>query len=158
MNIEQAERALSRALQEPANVTGVELLHAGRWANAQVYKVSTRRGNYIIKDFSQCPWWVRKTLARSFVKREVRALKLLSSLSLFNVSCYALSPVAFAYPYVEGKTLKSLRQEEQQLPAAFFARMERMIAQMHRAGLSHLDLRNFGNVVCTAQGLSLIHI
>ncbi|WP_175405087.1 RIO1 family regulatory kinase/ATPase domain-containing protein [Salinimonas lutimaris] len=153
MNIEQAERALSRALQKPANVSGVCLLHAGRWANAQVYKVSTGQGSYIIKDFSQCPWWVRKTLARSFVKREVRALTLLSSLSLFDVSCYALNPVAFAYPFVKGETLKSLRHDERKLPPAFFTRMERMIAQMHRAGLSHLDLRNFGNVVCTEQGM-----
>ncbi|MBU2978117.1 RIO1 family regulatory kinase/ATPase [Alteromonas sp. C1M14] len=152
MNKQQAEAWLSKAMQSTCDVISVELLHAGRWANARVYLVKGAQADFIIKDFSHCPWWVRRTLAKSFVNREVRALSMLSNSPYFDVQCYRLSDIAFAYPYVEGESLKAIRDREATLPATFFTEMERMIGAMHRIGLSHLDLRNFGNVLCTKEG------
>lgn len=152
MNNTQAEKWLSDAMQSQCKVNSVELLHAGRWANAKVYLAKANQGDFIIKDFSHCPWWLRHTLAKSFVNREVRALSMLSHSAYFDVQCYRLNEVAFAYPYVEGESLRSIRYREGKLPARFFSEMERMIAAMHRIGLCHLDLRNFGNVLCTKEG------
>jgi hypothetical protein len=51
------------------------LLRDGRWANARVMRVSVAGRDWVLKDFAPRAWWVRNTIGRLFVRRELATLQ-----------------------------------------------------------------------------------
>ncbi|XQW85496.1 RIO1 family regulatory kinase/ATPase [Thalassotalea piscium] len=130
----------------------LSIVHKGRFANAIVYRYKDSAFDLIVKDFSQSPWFIRKSFARISVNQEYKGLSRLAELdSVVNRFC-RLSPIAVAYNYIEGTPLRSLIHKEETLPVNFFNDLERQVAKMHRKGIVHLDLRNMGNILCGADG------
>lgn len=130
----------------------LSVLHKGRFANAIVFRYQDENLDLVIKDYNHCPWILRNSIGRLFIGREHKNLQRLRGLSVVTGDSYRLSPIMLAYPYIEGRSLAELRKKKEKLPVAFFKKMERGVAEMHERGVVHLDLRNMGNILCTAEG------
>lgn len=129
------------------------LLNKGRFANAYVYRYHDEKLDLIIKDFSHCPWIVRVTAGRLFVRREGKILDRLAGIPGVAAQRFGLSPVALAYPFIHGKTLASVRKADLTLPPSFFQNLEQLVSRMHQRGVAHLDMRNLSNVLVGADGM-----
>tara|TARA_B110000211_G_scaffold54801_1_gene60799 strand:- start:76 stop:825 length:750 start_codon:yes stop_codon:yes gene_type:complete len=130
----------------------LSVVHKGRFANAIVYRYKDDKFDLIVKDFSQSPWFIRKTFARLSVNQEYKGLSRLAQLDAVVNRYSRLSPIAVAYDYIEGTPLRSLIHEGKTLPVNFFKDLEHQVAKMHRQGIVHLDLRNMGNILCGSDG------
>jgi RIO-like serine/threonine protein kinase len=130
----------------------LSVVHKGRFANAIVYRYKDDKFDLIVKDFSQSPWFIRKSFARISVNQEYKGLSRLADLNAVANNFCRLSSIAIAYDYIEGTPLRSLIHEDKTLPVNFFSELERQVAKMHRKGIVHLDLRNMGNILCGTDG------
>ena len=112
----------------------LSVVHKGRFANAIVYRYKDNEFDLIVKDFSQSPWFIRKTFARLSVNQEYKGLSRLAELDAVANRFCRLSPIAVAYNYIEGTPLRVLIHENKKLPVSFFSELERQVAKMHRKG------------------------
>ena len=137
-----------RAIQADA----LSLIHAGRFANAHVFRYRAAGLDLIIKDFSHCPWWVRISAARLFVRREMRMIVRLQGLSGIASAPVRLGRLALAYAFIPGVTLSATAKSGDKLSRSFFERLEALVFRMHERGIVHLDLRNLSNILVGADG------
>lgn len=150
----------ARLLAQLRNAYGPELaadrltmLNAGKYGNANVYRLELGQARLLVKEFYSRPWLIRCTFGRLLVAREARALAALAGIAGVPGNARRLGPAALAESFVEGETLVDLhRKRHAKLPPAFFRDFERLVDEMHRAGYAHLDLRNPGNVICGPDG------
>ena len=128
------------------------LLKRGGYGNANVYRLETAGQVWVIKEFYSRSWLIRHTFGRFMIHREVQALVHLDVISGVPGGARRLGPAALAEAFIEGETLvKWHRTQLGKLPKSFFLDMERLVAEMHRAGYAHLDLRNLRNIICTRE-------
>jgi RIO-like serine/threonine protein kinase len=120
-------------------------LARGRLANADVRLVESGGRRWVVKDFLSCPGWVRHTVGRWFISRELKALKRLQGIPGIAENPVRVDAFALAYGYVEGRPLNEFAQG--QPSADFFLALESLVKSMHARGIAHLDLRNRGNVL-----------
>lgn len=123
-------------------------LSRGRAANADVRLLDISGQRWVVKDFSACPWLIRNTLGRWMIGRELRALQRLAGIPGIPGHARRIDVYAFAYHFIEGRPLAKVPASE--LSPAFFMAYEKLVLQMHERGLVHLDLRNSGNVLISA--------
>lgn len=140
------------------------LLSKGRAGNARVYRVDTPDGAFVIKDFRKSPWWIRWTWGRWMIHHEYALMKQLEDVPGIPHKLFKVDAYAFGMEYLQGTTLGDINQnnnfayanrnkpttcpeEKQTLPASYFRKLERLIAQIHRHGVTHLDTRNAKNVL-----------
>lgn len=128
------------------------ILQRGKFANAVVYRFRQRGIDWVIKDYSQCPAPLRLTLGRLFIGREVKALERLQGIDGVSSCHRRLGPYTLTYPFVEGDSLKDLARSGESVSEEFFSHLEKLVTQMHRRGVAHLDLRNMGNILRTRDG------
>lgn len=142
---------------------GTTLLSKGRAGNARVYRIDTPEGAFVIKDFRKSPWWIRWTWGRWMIAHEYALMNRLQDLpgvphKLFKVDAYA-----FGMELLPGTTLGDINKNNTLLarkraagettepgtvlPASYFRKLERLVAAMHRRGVTHLDTRNAKNVL-----------
>jgi predicted Ser/Thr protein kinase len=128
-----------------------ELLRDGRWANARVCRFSFGGEEWVVKDFAPRSFWVRNTLGRLLLRRELRALQRLAGIEGVPGGAFRVDRHAIAARYIPGVTLGKVAAE--QLNASFFAALERLLKQVHARGIVHLDTRGTGNMLMTPAGL-----
>jgi hypothetical protein len=129
-------------------------LSRGRAANADVRLVEFNGVRWVVKDFSACPWWIRQTLGRWMVSRELEALQRLDRIAGIPANASRIDAFAFADRFVDGKPLAQIWADG--LTPDFFLAWERVVEQMHERGLAHLDMRNSGNVLMDEQGQPIL--
>jgi RIO-like serine/threonine protein kinase len=127
-----------------------EVLRAGRWANAVVLKARVAGYDWTVKDFASRSWWVRQTLGRFLLGRELRALQRLAGLDGVPEQAFRVDEHAIAARYVPGTTLDKAPAE--QTTPAFFAALEALFRAMHARGLVHLDSRGASNLLARPDG------
>ena len=93
-----------------------------------------------IKDYSPRPSWIRNTLGRSLVRREVRAYQRLQDLSGIPHLAGQIDRFAFAMDFVEGLDLSHFRPGE--VPEEFFRELTQLLNSVHRAGVAQGDLHH----------------
>jgi len=125
--------------------TPPQYLARGRLANADVRLVECGGRRWVVKDFLSCPGWVRHTVGRWFIRRELKALKRLQGIPGIAENPVRVDAFALAYGYVEGRALNEFPLG--QPSADFFLALETTVKAMHARGIAHLDLRNRGNVL-----------
>jgi hypothetical protein len=130
--------------------SGGEILHRGRWGNADIHLF--RRGNevWVVKDFLHCPFIVRHTWGAFMVGREMSAMRKLQGFPGFPRDPFRLDRFAVAYRYETGRDIG--RAAPGLLTPAFFGKLESLVAEMHRRGVAHLDLRSGSNALVTGAG------
>jgi hypothetical protein len=124
------------------------LVH-GEQARPDLRLVQVQGSVWVVKDFAARTGWLRQTLGRWLIARELSALQALDGLDGIPQSVVRIDAFAFAYRYVEGVSLDAMRPEY--IGAEFFDRLETLTAAMHRRGIVHLQLRDGSNVVVTPE-------
>jgi RIO-like serine/threonine protein kinase len=109
---------------------------------------------FVVKDFSARAPWLRATLGRWLVARELRAYRALAGHPDVPRLLGRLDAHGFAVEYRPGRRLS--RQRAAELPADFLARLECAVREMHTRGVVHLDLRHRSNVLVDEAGAPVL--
>lgn len=128
-------------------------LHESRnWSKAHVFEVEwpPQSGRaVVVKDMSRTPLWFRVLAGRAFLRREVRALRILSDVEGVPHLVARVDADALAMEKLGGRPLSKLG--EQKLEPQVLERIERLLAQAHARGVAHCDL-HASNVLLDEQG------
>jgi serine/threonine protein kinase len=125
-------------------------LNPGIRRNPDVLLVRHEGALVVVKDFAQRGPFVRRFLAPWLVRRELRAWRALDGHPSVPRVVGAIDRLAFAVEYRPGHSLFTARR--QPVPEGFLAALEAALAEMHRRGVVHLDLRNRTNVLSDEAG------
>ena len=123
----------------------VEALSRGGRRNPDVLLVEAGGRRLVVKDFAARGWLVRATLGRWITAREMRAWRALRGHPAVPDFVAPIDALAFAVEYRPGERLSGRLLET--LPAEFGDRLAAALAEMHRRGVVHLDLRHRSNVM-----------
>ncbi len=148
----QVVERVRRAFALPAEASGFECIKQGKWCNADIYRFEANGRARVAKEFHSRHPLVRLTIGRFLIAREAKALLRLAGLPGIPGGVRRLDPYALVMDYLPGQTLAELARRRSQLPKRFFEELEGRLETMHRAGFSHLDLRNLGNMICGNDG------
>ena len=94
----------------------------------------------VVKDYAPRPVWVRATMGRAMVRREVRAYRLLQDSPGIPRFAGQVDSLAFAVEFVEGRDLSHFRPGE--VPAEFFQKLLQLLDSIHRAGVAQGDIHH----------------
>ena len=108
-------------------------------------------GRAVVKDFLPCPWFWRWTWGRLLTGREVRAYGRLEGVPGIPRFLGRLDAWALAVEWVPGRDLGKCPKGS--LGPATFERLAATVAEMHRRGVVHLDLRQRRNVLVDDAGV-----
>jgi len=92
----------------------------------------------IVKDFSHSPLFLRKTLCRLFLNREIKALKRLKNVDGIPRLLGPYGQDGFVMELIEGlhPTKEQFRQSE-----TLDSKLQNLLRGMHKAGVTHNDVR-----------------
>lgn len=127
-----------------------ELLNRGSRRNPDVLLVRRGGDAWVVKDFAPRGPWVRRWLGPRIHAREMRALRALEGHPAVPRLRGVVDALAFAVEYRPGRRMS--RKLRGRVPPDFVARLEEAVAEMHRRGVVHLDLRHRSNVMVDAAG------
>jgi hypothetical protein len=136
-------------LVEPGDAQATDLPElAGRWRTLTVLKrdvfSTVERGLFhgpdgiveaVLRRIDQVPWWSRP-LARHFLKREARALKIVGPLGIAPSLLY-LGSAALVRSWINGAALHVANPRGDR---AYFRSALAVLRKLHRAGICHNDL------------------
>lgn len=128
------------------------LLHSGRYANANVWRIVGNGGDMVVKDYSQSPWLIKNTFGRWMIKHEVKVLKSLSDTGFVPERVKRISAFVFEEEFCPGETLRYHSTNRNSIDDAFFYDLEKAVTLIHSYGYVHLDLRNARNIIVTPEG------
>lgn len=100
-----------------------------------------------VKDYSKAPMQFRRWIAPILIGREVKALRALDGTPGVPHLYKKLDRLAFAMEFVEGTPVADF--EEGTLDPAVFPRVQNVIDEIHRKGVSHCDLKRRSNLIVT---------
>ncbi len=126
------------------------VLNRGGWGNPDVLLVETEFGSVVVKDFAPRARWVRRWLGPWLLRREARAYRCLEGVEAVPRLLGRLDAAALILEYRPGVLLS--RSLAGQLPATFLAELQDAVAEMHRRGVVHLDLRHRSNILAGTDG------
>ncbi len=134
-----------------------DILHRGKWANADVYRVCKGGKTLVYKGFDERSWAVRWTIGLFLTRREIKFLQKLDGLSGIPGKVQQCAPFAFFCEYLDGEPLGIKKQRGERLPLEYFVRAENLLHEIHRRKVVHLDLRRGNNwMVCSDGMLAVI--
>jgi len=127
-----------------------ELLNRGSRRNPDVLLVEHAGERLVVKDFAPRGALVRATIGRVIAAREARAYQRLAGHPAVPRFRGWIDELAFALEYRPGRRMS--RRLAGRVPADFLARLDDALAEMHRRGVAHLDLRHRSNVLVGEDG------
>jgi serine/threonine protein kinase len=130
------------------------VLNRGGWSNPDVLLVRHAGRPLVVKDWAPRGGFVRRWLAPWLCARELRAWRALAGHPAVPRLVGPIDPLAFAVEYRPGETL--FKGPLEPLPEGFLAELEAALAELHRRGVVHLDLRNRTNVLRDANGAPVL--
>lgn len=127
-----------------------KLLRDGQWANARVELVRIDGIDWTVKDFAPRAWWVRNSVGRFLLRRELRVLQRLHGIAGISPAAFRIDAFAMATRYLPGRILAQVRPDE--VTPAFFLQLEALVQSMHARQLVHLDIRGPKNLLLQPDG------
>jgi RIO-like serine/threonine protein kinase len=140
-------KAFDRAALAPAER---RLLRDGRFANARVERVRLDGLDWIFKDFASRGFFVRHTVGRFLLGREVRALRRLEGLPGIPAQAFRVDAFSMAARFVPGRALADT--PDGPFSTDFLLALESLLQQVHARGIVHLDTRGGGNLLIQPDG------
>ena len=129
------------------DIKNLTILNKGKFGNAFVYRYKDTNLDYTIKDFYHCPFFIRVIFGRIMARIEYKTLKKLHNISGIASEVSMLSPFTVAFTFINGKSLNFYDNKTYSVPVEFFLKLEKLVAEMHKRDIIHLDLRNLGNIL-----------
>lgn len=126
------------------------VLNRGGWGNPDVLLVETPPGPVVVKDYSPRSLFVRRWLGPWMLRREARAYHRLEGVEAVPRLLGSLDSAALIFEYRSGILLS--RSLAGRLPPTFLPDLQAAIAEMHRRGVVHLDLRHRSNILAGDDG------
>jgi serine/threonine protein kinase len=126
------------------------VLNRGRWGNADVLLVESDAGRVVVKDFGPRGPWMRRWIGPWLLRREERAYRRLEGFDAVPRLLGRLDDAALVFEYRPGVYLS--RSLAGTLPSTFLADLQAAVAEMHRRGIVHLDLRHRSNILAGGDG------
>jgi len=126
------------------------VLNQGSRRNPDVLLVRHGGAHVVVKDFAPRGFFVRHCLAPWLARRELRAWRALDGHPAVPRVVGPIDALAFAVEYRPGRSLFGARR--QPVPEGFLAALAEALAEMHRRGVVHLDLKNRTNVLSDEGG------
>jgi RIO-like serine/threonine protein kinase len=127
-----------------------KLLRDGRFANARVERVRAAGADWIFKDFASRAFFVRHTVGRFLLGREVRALRRLQGIAGVPGEAFRVDAFSMAARFVPGRALADT--PDGPFATEFLLSLEALLRQVHARGLVHLDTRGGGNLLIGPDG------
>lgn len=129
-------------------------LQRGQLRNPDVLLVEVPGAFVVVKDFGPRPAWLRQTLGRFLIWRELRAYRALQGHPSVPRLFGRIDGFAFAMEYRPGVRLA--RSLAGRVPADLPAALEKAVHAMHERGVAHLDLRHRSNVLVDGEGAPVL--
>ncbi len=120
------------------------------WYKPTVRPVTIGGRPALVKDFLPRPFFVRFTLGRISMEREVRIYLALRGIEGVPRFLGVLDPYAFAVERIEGRDVAAFKKGT--LPPGFFPALDRLLGEIHARGVVHADLRQRRNVLVGDDG------
>jgi hypothetical protein len=130
------------------------VLNCGGWGNPDVLLVESDLGTVVVKDFGPRIYCVRRWLGPWLLRREARAYRRLEGVEAVPHLLGQLDAAALILEYRPGVLLS--RSLSGKLPPDFLAELQRAIAEIHRRGVVHLDLRHRSNILAGDDGRPVV--
>ncbi len=130
------------------------ILNRGGWGNPDVLLVETEGVHVVVKDFSKRSGAVREWLGPWLLRREARIYRALEGVDAVPRLIGNLDGAAMVLEYRPGVLLS--RSLAGQLPDTFLDELQATIAEMHRRGIVHLDLRHRSNILAGDDGRPVV--
>jgi len=123
----------------------------GRDARVRIVECGGRRA--ILKDVHDSHRLFRFLLGRRFIRREFRICRRLDGVRGVPHAYRMLDKDAFLAEYVPGSPLSRVDVAAgKKVPPEFYDRSFELVAELHRRGVVHMDLRNRKNFLFTPEG------
>ena len=129
-------------------------LQQGAGRKPDVLLVELADGPVVVKDFGARAPWLRATLGRWLIARELRAYRALAGHPSVPRLLGRIDAYAFAIEHRPGRRLS--RQRAAELAPDFLAQLETAVRGLHERGVVHLDLRHRSNVLVDANGAPVL--
>lgn len=130
------------------------VLSRGGRRNPDVLLVEADLGLVVVKDFAPRAAFVRRFLGPWLLRREVRAYARLEGIPSIPRLIGWLDRTAIVLEHRPGVPLS--RRLAGQVSPDFISCLEAVIAEMHRRGIVHLDLRHRSNVLAGSDGRPIV--
>jgi len=130
------------------------VLNRGGWGNPDVLLVETSSGSVVVKDYSPRSAFVRRWFGPWMLRREARAYRCLEGIDAVPRLLGELDSTALIFEFRSGILLS--RSLAGRLPATFLPELQSAIAEMHRRGVVHLDLRHRSNILAGEDGRPVV--
>lgn len=135
--------------REQVRRNAITRYRTARGSRPDVLLVEIDGDRAVLKDFSHSDTWFRRLLAPMLVRREVRSLKQLDSVTGIPRLLQVYPPYAFLIEAVDGTPASAVERDV--LGPGFFDRMQALVNNMHNRGVAHCDLRSTGNTLITPE-------
>jgi serine/threonine protein kinase len=123
-------------------------LTQGTFGKPDLNQVDVEGRSFMVKDVRRKSFFIRWTLGVWLIHKEWRIYSRLAGMKGIPQPVERIDRFAFAMEFIPGRSV--LRGEL--LPSSFFSDLERVLGEVHRKGVVHMDLRHKGNILVSEKG------
>jgi serine/threonine protein kinase len=120
----------------------------GTFGKPDLNQVDVEGRSLMVKDVRKKNFLLRWTLGLWLIHKEWRIYSRLAGMKGIPQPVERIDRFAFAMEFIPGRSV--LRGEL--LPSSFFSDLERVLEEVHRKGVVHMDLRHKGNILVSEKG------
>ncbi len=120
----------------------------GAFGKPDLNQVEVAGRSLMVKDVRKTSFLIRWTLGLWLIHKEWRIYSRLAGMKGIPQPVERIDRFAFAMEFIPGRSI--LRGDP--LPSSFFSDLERVLGEVHRKGVVHMDLRHKGNILVSEKG------
>jgi hypothetical protein len=123
-------------------------LTQGTFGKPDLNRVDVEGRSLMVKDVGRKSFLIRWTLGLWLIQKEWGIYSRLAGMKGIPQPVERIDRFAFAMEFIPGRPI--LRGEV--LPSSFFRELEKVLGDIHKRGVVHMDLRHKGNILVSEKG------